>query len=130
MFPDPEVRRKLYRCFQEKSIPAKLSVRLKNHFKPPAGRRTVHRRSPVLLEPQACCFVWFPCVSSFSLVDSFFLPLSNGLLLENSFSSTLCGSQTNLQVCLAASVRTNRPRGSSQCSPRSHRRQTRPPHHS
>lgn len=37
MFPDPEAKRKLYRCFQEKSIPAKLSVRLENHFKPLMG---------------------------------------------------------------------------------------------
>ena len=51
MFPDPEAKRKLYRCFQEKSIPAKLSVRLQDHFKLPMGIQATHRISTVLSEP-------------------------------------------------------------------------------
>lgn len=52
MFPDPEAKSKLYGYVQEKSIPAKLSVKLKNHFIHLKRTRTVHKMNTVLLEPQ------------------------------------------------------------------------------
>ena len=61
MFPDPEAKRKLYRCFLEKSIPAKLSVRLKNHFNPPMGTLSMYRISTVFLEPEELFCFASPC---------------------------------------------------------------------
>lgn len=114
MFPDSGVKRKIYGYFQEKSIPAILSIRYKNHFAPFKGtleaetRDTHDKHCP--LKPEELFYCGFS-LCFFILCHRFFL-LSDGLVLENSILLILCDSWTNLQVCLA-SVKMNSSKGRS-----------------